>query len=472
MDAVLAKIAGDRAMVEKTAASHASAAPRAMYLYNAPEIKVGADNSYMDFWIKLAGGKNVASGAGSGSSFAVTREQVLGWDPEVLILGNFEPTTPADVYADPKWASLSAVKNKRVYKAPIGGFSWDPPSNEANLMWLWVNSVFFPDVDHELRERIRETYRTLYAYDVTDADIDRILINEAVTLPRTWTDAEANVVLGVRLPRVLLGMLVGGGLALGGAALQAAFRNPLVSPQILGVSSGASFGGVLAVMLGLGSTFLVGGAFLFGLVALGMVLLIGRSRSGGAILMIVLGGVVTSAFFSALVSFITYIADPYSTLPSIVFWLMGSLATADMAKVAVAAVPILLGAALILRWRINILSLGDDDAASLGVNPGQLRAVLLMMVALMTAGAVAVSGVIGWVGLVVPHIARLWVGPDHRISMPTTFVLGAAYLTIIDTLSRTVTSGEIPLGILTAIIGAPVFVLLLQNSRRQAFIDA
>ncbi|AVP69137.1 FecCD family ABC transporter permease [Prescottella equi] len=311
-------------------------------------------------------------------------------------------------------------------------------------------------------------------YTVPVNEVARILINEVISLPRTWTDAESNVVLGVRLPRVLLGMLVGGGLALGGAALQAAFRNPLVSPQILGVSSGASFGGVLALMFGLGSTFLVGGAFLFGLAALGMVLLIGRSRAGGAILMIVLGGVVTSAFFSALVSFITYVADPYTTLPSIVFWLMGSLATADMAKVLVAAVPILAGSAVIigLRWRINILSLGDDDAASLGVNPGRLRALLLTMVALMTAGAVAVAGVIGWVGLVVPHIARLWVGPDHRISMPTTFVLGAAYLTIIDTLSRTVSSGEIPLGILTAIIGAPVFVLLLRNSRRQAFIDA
>lgn len=311
-------------------------------------------------------------------------------------------------------------------------------------------------------------------YTVPVNEVARILINEVISLPQTWTEPESNVVLGVRLPRVLLGMLVGGGLALGGAALQAAFRNPLVSPQILGVSSGASFGGVLALMFGLGSMFLVGGAFLFGLAALGMVLLIGRGRSGGAILMIVLGGVVTSAFFSALVSFITYVADPYTTLPSIVFWLMGSLATADMAKVLVAAVPILAGSAVIigLRWRINILSLGDDDAASLGVDPGRLRALLLTMVALMTAGAVAVSGVIGWVGLVVPHIARLWVGPDHRISMPTTFVLGAAYLTIIDTLSRTVSSGEIPLGILTAIIGAPVFVLLLRNSRRQAFIDA
>ncbi|AVP69136.1 ABC transporter substrate-binding protein [Prescottella equi] len=174
-DAVLAKMADDRALVEKTATAHAAAAPRALYLYNAPEIKVGADNSYMDFWIDLAGGRNVASGAGSGSSLGVTREQVLGWDPEVLILGNFEPTTPADVYADPKWASLSAVKNKRVYKAPIGGFSWDPPCNESNLMWLWVNSVFFPDVNHGLRERIRETYRALYAYDVTDADVDRVL---------------------------------------------------------------------------------------------------------------------------------------------------------------------------------------------------------------------------------------------------------------------------------------------------------
>ncbi|TYQ04509.1 UNVERIFIED_ORG: iron complex transport system substrate-binding protein [Gordonia westfalica J30] len=174
-DAVLATMAADRKVVEKAAAAHASAAPRVLYMYNAPEIKVGADNSYMDFWIRLAGGKNVASGAGKGSSFGVTREQVLGWDPEIVILGNFEPTTPADMYGDPRWSSLSAVKNKRVYQAPIGGFSWDPPCYESNLMWMWANSVFFPDVDHELRGRIRETYRTLYAYDVTDADIDRIL---------------------------------------------------------------------------------------------------------------------------------------------------------------------------------------------------------------------------------------------------------------------------------------------------------
>lgn len=174
-DAVLATMAADRKTVEKAAAAHASEAPRVLYMYNAPEIKVGADNSYMDFWIRLAGGKNVASGAGSGSSFAVTREQVLNWDPEIVILGNFEPTSPEDMYADPRWSSLSAVKNKRVYKAPLGGFSWDPPCYESNLMWLWVNSVFFPDVRHDLRGRIQETYKKLYAYDVSAADIDRIL---------------------------------------------------------------------------------------------------------------------------------------------------------------------------------------------------------------------------------------------------------------------------------------------------------
>lgn len=311
-------------------------------------------------------------------------------------------------------------------------------------------------------------------YTIPVNEVARILIDRVIPLEQTWTDVEAQVVLGVRFPRLLLGMLVGGGLALGGSALQAVFRNPLVSPQVLGVSSGASFGGVLVLMLGLGSTFLVGGAFLFGIAALLMVTAIGKTRSGSSILMIVLGGVVTSAFFSALVSLITYLADPYSTLPSIVFWLMGSLATADMGKVVIAAIPILLGSAVILglRWRVNILSLGDDDAASLGVKPHRLRTLLLVMVAFMTAGAVAVSGVIGWVGLVVPHLARLWVGPDHRISMPTTFVLGAAYLTVIDTLSRTISPGEIPLGILTAIIGAPVFVALLRKSSRRGFVNA
>lgn len=179
--AILASMSNDRKTVESIATANSAKAPRAMYFYSTPETKVSADNTYMDFWITLAGGKNVARGAGKGTSVAVTKEQILTWDPEVLVLGNFDAATPQDVYDDPNWASLTAVKNKRVYKAPIGGFSWDPPCNESNLMWLWVAQIFYPDssLDLDLRSRIRATYSALYAYTVTDIEIDRILHLEA-----------------------------------------------------------------------------------------------------------------------------------------------------------------------------------------------------------------------------------------------------------------------------------------------------
>lgn len=179
--AILASMSKDRQTVESIATANSATAPRAMYFYSTPETKVSADNTYMDFWITLAGGKNVARGAGKGTSVAVTKEQVLTWDPEVLVLGNFDAATPQGVYDDPNWASLAAVKNKRVYKAPIGGFSWDPPCNESNLMWLWVAQIFYPDasLDLDLRSRIRETYSALYAYEVSDVEIDRILHLEA-----------------------------------------------------------------------------------------------------------------------------------------------------------------------------------------------------------------------------------------------------------------------------------------------------
>ncbi len=276
-----------------------------------------------------------------------------------------------------------------------------------------------------------------------------------------------DIVLLVRLPRVLLGVLVGGGLAVGGAALQAAFRNPLVSPQILGVSAGASFGGAVAILLGLGSGLLVGLAFTSGLVALAVVFLVTAGRNRPPMLMIVLAGVVTGSFFSALVSLVTYLADPYSQLPALVFWLLGSLASASAATVAVAAVPVLAGAGvlLLLRWRVNVLSLGDEEAAAVGVRPGPVRWTVLVAVALVVAGAVATSGLIGWVGLVVPHAARMWVGPDHRVLLPVSFLVGGAFLVVVDTLARTVTAGEVPLGVLTALVGAPVFFLLLRRNR-------
>lgn len=304
-------------------------------------------------------------------------------------------------------------------------------------------------------------------------EVLRILAGQFLDLRQTWTTQEAQVVLGSRMPRVLLSMIVGGGLAVAGATLQAVFRNPLVSPQVIGVSSGASFGGVIALLLGLGTFWLVGFSFAVGLLSIWIVISIGKTRSGGSTLMIVLGGIVVSALFSALVSLVTTIADPYTTLPSIVFWLMGSFTSASIPKVLVALIPITLSTAVVLslRWRINVLSLGDNEARSLGINPQPLRITLLAMVTLTTAGAVAVSGVIGWVGLVVPHIARLIVGPDHRILLPLSLLIGAGYLALIDTLSRSVTGAELPVGILTAIIGAPVFIWLLRASRNNEVIE-
>lgn len=306
-------------------------------------------------------------------------------------------------------------------------------------------------------------------FHVPAGEVARILGSLGLPLEATWTEQQATVVLDVRLPRLLLAMLVGAGLALSGAAMQAVFRNPLASAQVLGVSAGASFGGVLMILAGLGGAFLVGGAFLGGLTALALVLVIARVTPGSPLLMVILAGTVIGAMFNAFVSMLTYVADPNGELPSIVFWLMGSIATASYPKLLLAAVPIVSAGAVILalRWRVNILSMGDDDALALGTNPTRTRTVLLIAVAMITAGAVAVTGVIGWVGLVVPHLVRMLVGVDNRIVLPASCLLGASYLALIDTLSRTLTTAEIPIGILTAIIGAPFFVgLLIKNGKR------
>lgn len=311
-------------------------------------------------------------------------------------------------------------------------------------------------------------------YDVPLPHVVQILASQVSTFTTGATDTEQNVVLMVRLPRVLLALLVGGGLAIAGAALQATFRNPLVSPEIIGVSSGAALGGALGLLFGVGSLLLVTSAFTFGMLALAVLFAVTVSRQGTPMLMVVLGGVVTGSFFGALVSLVTYVADPYTELPAIVFWLLGSLSTATFTKVGIGLVPVLVGTAvlLLLRWRINVLSLGDEDAASLGIRPGPLRWVVLCSTALIVAGAVAVSGVISWVGLVIPHLARIWVGPDHRVLLPVSFLLGASYLIAIDTLARTVTAGEIPLGVLTALIGAPVFFVLLRRNRDRIWDNA
>lgn len=275
----------------------------------------------------------------------------------------------------------------------------------------------------------------------------------------------------VRLPRMLIGAFVGGGLALAGAALQGVFRNPLVDPHVIGVSSGAAFGGVVAILLGLGAAALWSMAFVTGLAALLLVLAMSRKGGRSSVLMLVLSGVVVAALFSALVSLGTYFADPNDTLPAIVFWLMGSFASATPERalymlpvIAVFAAPLLMAG-----FRINVLSLGDEEAKALGMRVERTRWLALCCVTGITAASVANSGIIGWVGLVIPHLARALVGPDHRVLLPASALLGASYMLFVDLLARSLIPAEIPLGVLTAVVGAPVFLLLLHRTQNEGW---
>jgi iron complex transport system permease protein len=266
----------------------------------------------------------------------------------------------------------------------------------------------------------------------------------------------------VRLPRVLLVTLCGMGLALAGAAMQGVFRNPLVSPDVAGVSAGAACGGVLAIVLSFSQFGIVGMAFLFGLAALVIAFLLARVSGGSGSVALILSGVIVGSFFAAVLGLMEYLAEPQSQLPSIVYWLLGSFAGATYMKVGiVAGVMLIAGTALIaLRWRINLLSLGEIDAGSLGVNVEVLRWLIVAFVALIVAAQVSVSGGVAWVGLIVPHLARMIVGPEHSRLLPASAILGGIFLLLMDDIARSATGQEIPIGLLTSAIGAPVFAFL------------
>lgn len=302
--------------------------------------------------------------------------------------------------------------------------------------------------------------------------VDRAIaiIVQSLLDPATMPEAiDARIVWLVRVPRVLLAAVCGAGLAISGAALQGVFRNPLVSPQVLGISQGAAFGGALAISLGLWGLPLLLMVFIFGLAALAMVGSIARIDGRTQIVTVILSGMVVGALFSAFVSLLQYFADPNSSLPAIVYWLMGSFATATWERVLIATPGIVIGLVVLwaLRFRLNVLSLEDAEARSLGARPDLERWLIFAMVALVVGAQVAVSGIIGWIGLVIPHACRLLVGHDHRVLLPASALFGAAYLVTIDTLARTLTAAEIPLGVLTAIVGAPVFALLIRQHYRE-----
>ena len=269
----------------------------------------------------------------------------------------------------------------------------------------------------------------------------------------------------VRLPRILAAVIIGSGLAISGSALQGLFRNPLVDPGIIGVTSGAGFGGTLAILLGISGSGLLGIAFTFGMGSIFLVKILATMRGRTSMLTLVLAGVVISAFFAAAISVAKLLADPFQKLPAITYWLMGSIASTNYADVALITLAVLPAASAIylLRFQINIISLGDDKASALGTPVVMVQWIILVATALISAGIVATSGIIGWVGLVIPHIARAMVGADHQKQLPLCAVLGAIYLLMVDNIARTATTAEIPLGIITALIGVPVFAIVLRR---------
>jgi iron complex transport system permease protein len=300
-------------------------------------------------------------------------------------------------------------------------------------------------------------------YPVTVSELVSVLFGQPVG-PNVET-----VVLQVRGPRVLAALVVGAALAAAGTAYQGMFRNPLVSPDILGVSTGAALGAVLAIFLSKSMLLTLAFAFAGGLAAVGLVYGVGsRLRGHDPLLALVLTGVVIGTLLGSAIALMKYLADPYNQLPAITFWLLGSLAAISPRDMAYSLPLVLAGLVpmLLLRWRVNLLALPDDEARALGVDTRRLRTIVVTCATLMTAAVVAISGIIGWVGLLIPHAARLLVGPDFGRLLPLAMLMGAAFMLAVDTLCRTIASIEVPPGVLTALIGTPFFLWLFALARR------
>ena len=300
-------------------------------------------------------------------------------------------------------------------------------------------------------------------FPVGPVELIKILLSRIFPITPDWTSQAESVVFNIRLPRILASSLIGAGLSLSGLIFQIIFRNPMVSPDVLGTSTGAGFGAALALLLALPSFSVPVFAFFFGIIAVLLVWKVAAKVPSNQVLGLILGGIMISSIFQSGTSFIKLVADPEDELPAITYFLMGSLAGAGMDEVKLLILPMLISIIpmLLLSWRMNLLSLSEEEAKSLGVNTKAIRAIAIAAATLMTASTVAVAGVIGWVGLVIPHITRMAVGPDSRKTIPSSVFLGAAFLTVVDTISRSATYSEIPIGILTSFIGAPFFLYLI-----------
>lgn len=302
-------------------------------------------------------------------------------------------------------------------------------------------------------------------YNISLVDIINTL------LPKSLVSADVDpnvrtVIYNIRLPRVLLAALAGSGLAVSGAAFQSLFSNPLATPDTLGVATGASFGAALGIILGFGAIGIQLSAFIIGIACVGLVYFISKVKGERPMVMIILAGMVISSLFQAMVSLIKYLADPQDTLPQITFWLMGSLAGVGFDELMIGGPFIVIGIIVIflLRWKMNMLSLHEDESKSLGVNLKVVRLLTIMSAALITASVVSICGNVGWVGLLIPHISRMIFGNNNKSIIPACIGFGAIFMIVIDTIARSAISSEIPISILTAVVGAPFFIILLRKT--------
>ena len=304
---------------------------------------------------------------------------------------------------------------------------------------------------------------TLGRYPIGFRELFGIIGSQFMEIEPFWTKTQESLLLLHRLPRIILACLVGCCLSAAGASYQGVFQNPMAAPDILGASSGAAFGAALAILLHMGSTWTILFAFVGSILTVLLVMYVGSRAKGKRVLGLILAGIMMSSLISSCTSLIKLVADPEDQLPAITYWLMGSLNGTQPKDVWFAIVPMLIGLVplFLLRWRVNILTLGDEEARTIGINAKRLRSIVILCSTLITAAAVSVSGVIGWIGLVIPHLTRRMVGNDYRYLMPASMLFGAIFLLLVDNVSRNLFATEIPIGILTSFIGAPFFIYLI-----------
>jgi iron complex transport system permease protein len=311
---------------------------------------------------------------------------------------------------------------------------------------------------------------TLGRYSISISQLLNIFLSKVIPITQTWPATLETVLFKVRVPRIVAAMLVGAALAASGATYQGLFKNPMVSPDILGASAGAGFGAAMGILMSFGAVGIQTSAFIFGLgaVALAYFISVVIGRGNSSIVVLVLTGMVVSTLFSSLTSVTKYLADTDNKLPTITFWLMGGLSSIRVKDILILFIPLTAGFVplFLVRWKLNVLSFGEEEAQALGIDTKKIRIMIIICSTLLSAASVSIAGMVGWIGLIIPHIARLIVGPNYKLLLPASAIIGATFLLVVDNIARSLLTVEIPLGILTSLIGAPFFLYLLVKGRK------